>query len=109
MRKDLVSDFIKVINPYYQPDTFEPYLSVILTLMTVTILLYSVQASATNIYAYASKPSSFKNKLIKVSLCTGFVGTSLQHICQGIQNNSGINYNSNELLSSQQDLHSLIN
>jgi hypothetical protein len=109
MHRELLSDLIKVTNPYYQPDTFKPYFSAILTIITVTILLYSVQVSATNIYAFANKPSSFKNKLVKVSMCTGFARTSLQHICEGIQNANSASYNSNVLLSSEQDLQNLIN
>lgn len=109
MLKELLSDFIKVINPYYQPDNFEPYLSVMLTIVTTTILLYTLQVTATNIYTYANRPSLFKDKLIKVSMCTGIEKTSLQEICEGIQDTSSTGYNSSDLVSSEQDLQSLIN
>src|ERR1700685_904139 len=102
MLKDLLSDFIKVIDPHYQPDNFEPYLSVMLTIVTTTILLYTLQMTATNIYTYASKPSLVKNKLIKVSMCTGIEKNSLQQICEGLQNNNSTVYNSNDLVSSEQ-------
>jgi len=61
MLKELLSDFSKVLLPSYQPDSFQPYLSVILTTVAVTILAYGIQITTSNSYTYANNPAVFKN------------------------------------------------
>lgn len=105
MIKELLSDFYKVINPSYQPDTFSPYFSVILTIVTFTILVYSFQIFTTTVHAYAANPVSIQSEVVKTQNCRVFVEFSIRHLCRGLTNNHSP-YISAPSLSLEQDIQS---
>jgi hypothetical protein len=107
MLKDLLSDLSIVINPHYQPYSFQPYLSMILTIITFTIVAYTIQTATTTIYSYTNNPTLFKNK-VHYNLCE-VISRSPLSICNRISNNSIKNYEDYSLLSFEHDLHKLIN
>src|SRR6267154_1228232 len=99
MPTELLSDFKKVFNPSYQPDTFQPYFSTILTIMTATILAFGLQTTTNAIHTYSTKPDSFRNSILQMKACTDLTKTALLYLCTGAQNNRGT-YQSTSLLSS---------
>lgn len=107
MLKELLSNFLKVTQPSYHPDTFQPYLSMILTIVVVTFFAYGFQITTSNLYTLANNPAALKNK-IQTKLCGDFTHASLLYICKGVQTNE-VNYNANSLLSFEQDVHKRIN
>ena len=109
MLKELLSDFVKVLKPSYQSESFQPYFSMILTIMTLTFLAYGFQTAAINIYTYANNPSESTNKVLQTKFCGDLSKTSLLYICRGVQSNNGKYYKLTSLVSLEQDLHKPIN
>ena len=107
MLKELLSNCIKVLHPAYQSDSFQPYLSTILTIITLTLLGFGFQTATTNIYTYANNPGLFKDK-IQTRLCGDLKRISLFYICKGVQSSTE-GYTVTALLSPAQDIHKLIN
>lgn len=106
MLKELLSDLIKITNPTYQPDSFNPYISMILTIITITILAYGLQTTANTIHTYAVRPASFADKNQPSGKCSNFTKNSLTYICSGLLTSNitqNISYSSFE-----QDLHKSI-
>jgi hypothetical protein len=108
MLKKLLSDSINVLNPSYQSDSFQPYLSTIITIITITFIGYGFQTATIGIYTYANNPGLFKDK-IQTRLCGDFRKISLVYICRGVQNKSIKDYTVTSLLSPEQDIHRLMN
>ncbi len=106
MFKELLSDFYKIIQPSYRTDTFKPYLSMILSIVTFTAVAYSFQLFTTTIHAYAQNPLTFQSSGIQPANCNIFDHTSLKSLCHGLTDNDKISYTSEELLSFEQDLQS---
>ena len=105
MPTEFLSDFRKVFNPSYQPDTFQPYLSTILTIMVTTILTFGFQTTTNAIYTYSARPASFQNSILQLRACTDFTHTALLYLCTGGQNTNAA-YQATSLFSSlEQDLH----
>lgn len=106
MLKELLSDFVKVVRPSFLPETFQPYLSMILTVIVITILAYGAQTTTTDIHNYANNPSLFKDK-IQSKLCGAFINSSILYICsKRIQSYGADTY---AVISPAQDIHKLIN
>src|ERR1700729_3849941 len=108
MVKGLLSDFYKVIQPSYQPDTFQPYLSLILTVVTFTIVAYSFQVFTTEIHIYAQNPLAFQTNVLDSENCSIFSKGSIRYLCRGLTDSDSINYTPRSLLSFEQDLHNPI-
>ena len=106
MLKELLSDFYNITKPSYQPDSFTPYFSLILTVVAVTILAYGFQTVTTTIHAYADRPVSFQSTVVQKENCKKLTKDSLSYLCTGANKNSNTNYISK--LSSEQDLHNPI-
>lgn len=104
MIKELLSDVIKSAKPSYQPETFNSYVPMILTIITLTILGYGLQTTTIIMHAYAANPTSVKSNILEIKNCNGLTKTSLNYICKGIQSSEGKNYQS-DILSFEQDLH----
>ena len=99
----LLSDLYKMLNPSYQPDTFKPYLSMIFTIVTFTILVYSFQLITIGLHAYSEKPIAFQNTGWQNINCNIFIGSSVETFCNGVLS-KGSTYKPDTLLSFEQDL-----
>src|SRR6266567_57566 len=99
MVKELLSDFDKITQPSYQTDSFQPYVSVILTVIIITILAYGFQTTTADIHTYAANPTALKNSVLQIKSCNDFSKTSLTYICKGVQDNGENNDQSGVLLS----------
>jgi len=108
MQKKLLSDFSKVLSPSYHPDTFRPYLSMMITIVFTTFLVYGFQIVTSNLYLYANNPSAFQNKM-QTKLCGEFAGNSFIYICKNTQSFNIKFYGATSLLSFEQDLHKVTN
>jgi len=67
MVNKLLSDFETITEPSYLPDTFTPYLSIILVIITFTMVTFSVQTIFMN--SYADTPAHMKQLLSKANPC----------------------------------------
>jgi hypothetical protein len=106
MLTELLSDFYIILQPSYQSDAFQPYLSMMLTIMTITTLAFGVQTITTNIHTYATQPFSYQNNLLQKGNCKNIGEGFLEYLCGGLINET-INQNS-ESISFEQDLQSEI-
>src|SRR5579872_6109148 len=106
MIKELLSDFSKVFFPKDLPETFEPYLSTMLTIVLVTFVIVGFQFAARNIYAYANNPSTI-NTDMQTELCKNFSRDSFTYICRNFQGTTK-SYRISSF-SVEQDLHKLTN
>lgn len=106
MLKKLLSDFAKVFFPKDLPDTFEPYLSTILSISLFTFVFVGFQTTAGDIYAYANNPSTV-NANVQSELCQDFSRNSFTYVCREYQN-SGTSVHAASF-SVEQDLHRLTN
>src|SRR5258708_11566593 len=108
MLKELLYDFSHVKQRSYQPDTFQPYFSMILIVIISTIFAYAFQITTTSIH---TNNLPISNNNVQIDLCSSFPTYSLRYICPDMQkNNLNLHsYNSNFLLTFEQDLHKLIN
>ena len=89
MIKDLLSDLYKSINPSYQPDTFHPYFSTILTIITITILFYGFQTATNTLHIFADTPTDTQNKIAQITYCKSFYQESLRFLCGESTNTLG--------------------
>ena len=108
MLKEILSDFYKMIQPSYYTDSFKPYLSMILTVVAFTVVIYSFQIFTTNIHAYAQNPLTIQDSALQMENCKIFSQTSLRSFCHGLTDSDRLNYKSMRLLSFEQDLQSSI-
>ena len=108
MLKELLSNSIKVLQPHYQSDSFQPYLTAILTIVSVTFFVYGFQLATINMYTYANNPGLFEDK-IQTQLCVDFRRTSFYYICKGVQVNGANDYTVSSLVSPAQDIHKVTN
>ena len=111
MVKEFLSDFTIIAKPRYQPDTFKPYFSVILTVISFTILLYSLQQMTLTMHAYADNPKTFSDTVTSMASpeksCKNFSQQTLSYICgDEIQTP---NYSLIPSSSLEQDLHNAAN
>jgi len=106
MLKKLLSDFAKVFFPKDLPDTFEPYLTTILSISLFTFIFVGFQATAGDIYLYANNPST-ANASIQSELCQDFSRDSFTYVCRDYQNSGESDYTTS--FSVEQDLHKLTN
>ncbi|MGI8419929.1 MAG: hypothetical protein ACR2LN_04780 [Candidatus Levyibacteriota bacterium] len=109
MVKRLLSDFSAIINPRYQPTDFQPYLSMILSIVFVTIITFSIQTVTTTLHVYATNPIALKDTSRLVILCDN-LGEKL-HLasCDTLNRENIADQNTKAYLYSEQDLHNLIN
>jgi hypothetical protein len=108
MLKEILSDFYKIIQPSYYTDSFKPYLSMIITVVAFTVIIYSFQLFTTNIHAYAQNPLTIHDSTLQMENCTIFSQTSLRSFCYGLTDSDRLSYKSVLLLSFEQDLQSSI-
>jgi hypothetical protein len=108
MLKEILSDFYKMIQPSYYTDSFKPYLSMILTIVALTVIIYSFQIFTTTIHAYAQNPLTVHDSVLQTENCTIFSQTSLRSFCHGLTDSDRLSYKSVGLLSFEQDLQSSI-
>jgi hypothetical protein len=108
MIKELLSDFYQLLQPTYQPDAFKPYLSMMFTIITFTIIFYSIQTFTTNIHDYAQNPLTFRSEILQTKNCKIFAKTALNVLCRGITTDEDTNYKPYELLSFEQDVQSSV-
>ena len=106
MLKGLLSDFNEIIQTSYQSTSPQPYISMTLTIISFTILVYSFQIFSTNIHTYAQNPVAFQNRTLQTKNCNVFPANSMKSFCRKLTDNNGGNYKSEELLSFEQDLQS---
>lgn len=108
--KDTLSDFTQLLNPSYQPESFRPYLTMILTIVVVTMITYSFQVITNNLYMFANNPISFHSNILFTTNCNVFSESSEKSICKGVTNynNAANNYRSEVFSSFEQDLHNAI-
>ena len=104
MVKELLSDFSIIAKPTYQPDTFKPYFSVILTIISFTVLLFSLQKITFTLHAYADNPTTFHNIVLQERSCHNFSQKVLLYLCSE-ESITKPNYAS----SLEQDLHNSTN
>ncbi|HVA96719.1 MAG TPA: hypothetical protein VND99_03615 [Candidatus Acidoferrales bacterium] len=104
MVKELLSDLYKITQRSYQPDSFHPYIPMILTIITLTILAYGLQTTTATIHTYAVNPKSFTDTMLH---CNDLTKTSLNYICKGVQSSGDNVYQSDKVLSFVQDLQSV--
>ena len=109
MVKDLLSDFTTITKPSYQSDSFQPYFSMILTVVTLTILLYSFQTVTATIHAYAENPVSLRQGVFPSKDCKKFTEVSAMYLCEKSKNNLNSPYNPETTISLEQDLHNPTN
>ena len=108
MLKELLSNSTKVLQPHYHSDSFQPYLTTMLTIIVLTFMIYGFQIATINVYMYANNPGLFKDK-IQTKLCGDIIRTSLFYICKGVQVNGANDYTVSSLISPSQDIHNLMN
>jgi hypothetical protein len=108
MLKEILSDFYKIIQPSYYTDSFKPYLSMILTIVALTVVIYSFQIFTTAIHAYAQNPLTVHDSVLQTENCTILPKTSLRSFCHRLTYSDKLNYRSVDLLSFEQDLQSSI-
>jgi hypothetical protein len=106
MLKELLSDFSKVFFPKDLPETFEPYLSTILSIALFTFVIVGFQVAAGNIYAYSNNPSTVSAD-IQNELCKEFSQNSFTYICRNSRSTTETDQISS--FSVEQDLHKLTN
>lgn len=106
MLKELLSDFSIIIHPSEQPNSFQPYFSTILTIITITVVVYGFQTLTTHIYAYAHNPGALKNKVTQTFDCKDL---SIFYLCEGAVGDINNNLQSVADFSLEQDLQSPIN
>ncbi len=103
--RELLSDFSEVIHPSYSTKSFNPYLSVMLTIVTFTFIVYTSQFFITTVHLYAQNPVEFKNKVLTFQECNIFSQTSLKNFCLELTK-AKIVYKDKSLLSFEQVLQS---
>ncbi|MGH7204134.1 MAG: hypothetical protein ACREHC_06850 [Candidatus Levyibacteriota bacterium] len=108
MVKRLLSDFSAIFNPRYQPTEFQPYLSMILSIVFITIVTFSIQTVTTILHVYATNPIALKNTSRLAILCDN-LGEKLHLASCEILNNNIAEQNAKPSLYSEQALHNLKN
>ena len=108
MVKKLMTDFGNITRPSNQSDSIKPYLSMMITIITITAIAYGLQVTTTNIHTYAVKPVTIKNNIAANPYCNDLTQTSLQFICNGVKQNNNTQTQETSLLSLEQDLHNPI-
>jgi hypothetical protein len=108
MFKEILSDFYKIIQPSYYTDSFKPYLSMILTVVAFTVVIYSFQVFTTNIHAYAQNPLTVHDNALQMENCKIIPQAALRSFCHGLTDSDRLSYKSVRLLSFEQDLQSSI-
>lgn len=108
MLKELLSDFSIIGKPTYQPENFSPYLSTILTIITLTIIAYSIQIVTTSLYAYSDKPAALKYTAVEADNCKNFSYITSMYLCNGARRNYQT-YSPEPSLSVEQALQNPIN
>ncbi|HSX09027.1 MAG TPA: hypothetical protein VLF93_02660 [Candidatus Saccharimonadales bacterium] len=103
MFRGLLSDFYQIIRPSYQPDTFQPYLLMTITIIVFTVVVYGFQLFMTNIHTYAQNPLTFHDSVLQSEDCKIFNGTTLKSLCRGLTDSDKISYKPQRLLSFEQD------
>lgn len=106
MLREFLSDFSILGKPTYQPDTFRPYFSPILTIVTVTIVLYSMQIMTKNFLTYANTSINFQNTALQNKKCTTFSHMTAKYLCGKGQKTSNYLF---EPFSVEQALQKLTN
>src|ERR1700744_4949110 len=106
--RDILSDFSEILSPSYQPDSFRPYLTMILSIVTVTMIAYSFQVITDNLYMFANNPISFHSSILFTKNSNIFSESSEKSICKGVTSNSNSNNQSAAFSSFEQDLHNAI-
>jgi hypothetical protein len=109
MVKRLLSDFSAIFNPRFQPTEFQPYLSMILSIIFVTIVAFSIQTVTTTLHIYASHPVALKNTSRLIFLCDSLGEKLHLSSCETLSKENIADQNNSDNPYSEQDLHNLIN
>ena len=106
MVKQLLADFSALFDPDYQPTVFQPYLSMILSIIFITIVAFSIQTATLTLHTYAADPAALQTDLKQqTQTCTDFEGKFYLYLCEGLrqpESSAEINY-------FEHDLHNPIN
>ena len=105
MVKKLMTDFGNITRPSYQSDSIKPYISMMITIITITIIAYGLQVTTTNIHSYAVKPVTIKNNIAANPYCDNLTKTSLQFICHEVKQKNNTQTQETSVLPLEQDLH----
>lgn len=108
MIKQLASDFSALFDPDYQPMTFQPYLSMILSITFITVVGFSIQTMTTTLYTYAAHPVALETELKQqIQTCSDFQGKFYLYLCEGLK--QPVEENTAIYTDFLQDLHNPIN
>lgn len=77
-----------------------------LTIITFTIVAYSIQIFTTTTHTYAQDPSAFHNKILQSKNCNTFAPIAMELFCRRLTDADKTGYKSEGLLSFEQDLQS---
>ncbi len=104
MIRELLSDLSKMFVSPYQIDSFQPYLSLMFFIVTLTVLAYNIQTITITLHAYAKSPLALNDNILQVT-CQNLEKATLPYTCVDIRNSKKRDYNLLSFLSPVQDLH----
>lgn len=107
MLKELLSDFSIIAKPTYQPENFSPYLTTIITIVTVTLVAFSIQTIAVSIYTYSSKPVTAQSSTVQSDTCANLLNVAKVFCSKKVQGN--YSYVPKPSGAVEHDLHNLMN
>lgn len=109
MIREFLSDFATIAKPPHEHDTFDPYLSMILTIVAITVVIYGIQTLTLNIYTYAAKPVTIQTDSEQAVLCENLTKMDLFFSCKEQNRGNDQPYQSEILPSVLGAFHKSIN
>jgi hypothetical protein len=106
MVKELLSGINNMTKPSDQSDSIKPYLSMMITIITITLIAYGLQTTTSDLHTYAVNPASIKSNTVYEKYCNDLVQTSLKFICSDVKQSGNDGNYPEAVFSFEQDLQS---